>query len=62
MYQQHQFYLAGTNNPHRCLRDAFWEDLVIEVQDAQVDGEQIIIMVDINRMSKAQRPENISAK
>jgi len=62
VYQQHQCYLAGTNNPHRCPRDAFWEDLVIKVQEVQVDGEQIIIMVDISRMSKAQRSENISAK
>jgi len=47
-YQQHQWYLAGTNNPHRCLRDVFWEDLIAEVQEAQVEGEQIIIMADIN--------------
>jgi len=61
-YQQHQRYLAGTTNPHRCPRDAFWEDLVMEVQEAQVEGEQIIIMADINKDVKGPKTEKYTCQ
>jgi len=61
MYQQHQRYLVGTNNPQRCLRDVFWEDLLTKVQEAQAEGEQVIIMADINDDVKGPETKNISA-
>jgi len=61
MHQQNHRYLANTTNPHRYPRDAFWEDLIMEVQEAQAEGE-IIIMADINKDVKGPETQKTSAK
>jgi len=33
---------------HKCPWDIFWEDLTIEVAEAQVQGDIVIVMVDVN--------------
>jgi len=32
-----------------CLRDVFWEDLAEEVREAQAKGDQVLIMMDVNK-------------
>jgi len=35
--------------PHKCPWDVFWEDLTKEVEEAQVQGNLVILMADVNK-------------
>jgi len=47
-YQQQQRYLSTINMSHKCPWDVFWEDLTIEVAEAQSQGDIVIVMADVN--------------
>jgi len=34
---------------HKCPREAFWKDLVEEVIEAQAEGDQVMILMDVNK-------------
>jgi len=34
---------------HKCPRGIFWEDLIKEVEEAQVTGDQVIVLADVNK-------------
>jgi len=34
------------NMSHKCPQDVFWEDLTKEVEEAQVQGDLVIVMAD----------------
>jgi len=43
---------------HKCPQDVFWEDLTIEVAEAQVQGDIVIVMADINEDVKGTITQN----